>query len=301
MFAPATKGLPYVWGDRRIALLERPDNVLKWAVPLGYVSVFYPRLGDEQELQYLIETQDRDLAPMWLELLENGVAAVSMSAAKSADEDDDSTVGDSVAFDLNSEEPPTEYDVPTDLRRELWWREEDEYRWNCGAIIKATIIPKEDGMVSIRCTETANLTKQQQTEWLQYLALSLKVERWLGQETATTMLDPNHLTGAKAEIAARREFYGPNWPLSLLTKEEQAAMPQWKRIIDWFNSQDTDNARYAFDVADQEAEFNKDRPGYAGNGTLGFDDWEFSESDYHQDIDFDPEKVRLFELGEWGD
>lgn len=301
MFAPATKGLPYVWADRRIALLERPDNVLKWAVPFGYVSVFYPRLGNELELQYLIETQDRELAPMWLELLENGVAAVSMSAAKSANDDDDNTVGDGVAFDLNDEEPPTEYDVPTDLRRELWWKEEDEYRWNCGPIIKATVIPREEGKVSIKVTEAANLTKQSQTEWIQHLALELRVDRWLKGYPADHILNGEHLQGAKQELAGRREYYGPNWPLSLLTKEEQDAFPQWKRVTNWMNEQDADASRYTFDVSDQLTEFNKDRPGYAGNGSLGFDDWEFSESDYHQDIDFDPEKVLLFELGEWGD
>lgn len=301
MFAPATRGVPYNWANRRIALLERPDNVLRWAVPFGYVSVFYPRLGEDLELQYLVETQDKELAPMWLELLENGIAAVSQSSARSADDDDDTTVGDTMAGDLNEEGPPTEYEVPTDLRRELWWKEEDEYRWHCGPIIKATIIPREEGKVSIKCTEAANLTKQQQTEWLQHLALELKVDRWMKNYPADHILNAEHVRGARDELAGRREFYGPNWPLSLLTKEEQDALPQWKRCEAWLNAQDTDNARYTFDVQDQEAEFNKDRAGYAGNGSLGFDDWEYSESDYHQDIDFDPEKVRLFELGEWGD
>ena len=70
--------------------------------------------------------------------------------------------------------------------------------------------------------------------------------------------------------------------------------------MNWLNTTDADPARHEFDVSDQLAEFNKDRPGYAGNGSIGFDDWEFSESDYHQQLDFDPDAVRLFELDEWG-
>lgn len=296
LHAPANKGIKWDWASRREAILSRPDNVLTWAQPLGFAAAFaaaehraehdwLAKMSEQQELAYLIATQDQDLAPEWRVLMENGIEAFSKDGSSSSPDADDADI--TIELMDESDTEPTIYVRPS--RRELWWMEEDHYRWMCGPIAHAEYYQKPDGGRGIRTVGRTGLTPEQETAWLQSIIEFDKAREAKGD---TGRPDPALIEATRRDIKGRIEFYGSGWRMSLLTPEEQDALPHMQVLNKWLDILDSDAGRDALQAEDDLANWQAGRPGYAGGGELGTTVWEgISDLSFWQELDHQTESA----------
>jgi hypothetical protein len=234
-YAPHNPGnLPWNWERRREKVLSSANtqNVPAWVTPYGYAPHHVPQTDKEtpaaarkaledKERELLIATQDRDLAPTVAELQENGIEAVSLSQPLGEESDD--TLADVLTED-DVRAGQIIYERPT--RRELWLMEQDRQRWLTGPVIRAYLVPLDEQRVTLRTENGIMLPPETALNWLRSLA-----PRVLNPP----MTKAEHILNAKAECVLRRELYGPNWQLSLLTEDEIDAMKarkeQFKELI----------------------------------------------------------------------
>jgi len=271
--APAPKpGHTWNWSKRREEILARPDNVRTWSVPHGYVEAYgvtaLLQLSRDMEVEYLASTQDRELAPTWAEMRENGIDARSID--ESIDSDDDSC---EMLADEDTEESCVHADDISGIqyvredRRERWWREEDEYRWRCGNIRAARIVARNDAL-DIVAYNNGGMSKEQAKAWVQ------DITRRLVQENLVPTLE--QAEAYSEEWALRKEFYGVDWKYSLLTPEEWDALQQRIEDIKWLNELETvDPYRDEYQAEDALVTYQQARVkegfsnSYAGRGLLG--------------------------------
>lgn len=303
IYAPGTKGTPWNWASRRDAILSRTDNVLRWAQPLGFVAPYQGpeeqgttiindmnrALAERAELDHLIATQHLDIAPEWRLLQENGIDAASIDGSSSSNDDSDADTTIAIAGDpLMSSSEPTIYLLPD--RRELWWMEEDEYRWKCGPIVRAEYYKRDDGKRGLRFIGRTGLTTERETEWLQAISAY--------DEQHGLKPDVDAIADARADLHARSQHYGPGWLKTLVVGEEALSIEQQAALDKAMDILDGDAERNAFKDEDALLAYTASRPhGYAGEGDLGTQVWDgYDQNSFWQQHDIDPDLLQQSEL-----
>lgn len=305
MHAPANPGnLPWNWERRREAVLNKPgtQDVPSWVQPFGYAAHHEPieddgsrvrrRIKDKQaadvptelwdvstELALLIDTQDRDLAPVSSELVENFIPAFSIDEAIEIDEDDSGTRADMLTYppekprekprlsvtqmlawlqyaidmvaivaeneDMMPPEPPPIKEPPN--RRELWLMEQDRQRWYTGPVIRCNLTVAENGNILLQPDRNNPLNAEQTKSWLLSIAASIELPK------------AQDILNAKAECMLRQQFYGRNWQLSLLTPNELRALHTAKTVYEALNEEEEDIQHDQQLSEEQLLQYNKDR------------------------------------------
>jgi hypothetical protein len=155
---------PYDWKKRRTGVLERFKNVKDWVQPIGFSQDATPQMlaaarhllamqpkelpgkswntqQDEEELTYLIATQDCELAPLAKELAANGVPASSKDATREG-EDGDLETGDVPDGTYLSTGLSDQY---TKGRREQFAHDTDERTWHSTYARRAKHVTNDQG------------------------------------------------------------------------------------------------------------------------------------------------------------
>lgn len=230
---PGPKGnIPWNWDRRRSAVLDNPrtQNVPDWVVPFGYAAHHEPMDDPTKELELLIATQDRDLAPIASELVENGIQAMSID--QPAEDGSEDSLSDLLSDDDIIRPGDIVYERPS--RRELWLMEQDRQRWYCGPVLKARLVPLPNGHVTLQTVPGLPITQEEAMGFLGHCARNL---------AHMPIPTAQQITGAQQECIARAQYYGRNWQLSLLTEQEIQDMKSTKHVYAALNEDEQDILR----------------------------------------------------------
>lgn len=287
---PDHKGFRPWYGRPKRPYAYNGHRVLEKVAPFGYTLTFEDGLerwdiaGDRfAELNYLIQTQDQELAPSWLEMIENGLQAVSIDQQR---EDLD---GDMPPIEPSTEDLPltgdgfdgTIWDIPS--RREQELAEWERYTWHCGPVVKGHY--ESDGrrlsfvLDSVReVGSPTNLLFRMSDEWKQNTIRA--IVRQHAQEGL--LPDPAELARKRNHMIALREEWGRNW-----------AKEATRGVRRQFFLDDPDPFRYGLMAEDNErarnpymASENADYlAAYTGSGAIGWDDGDEVDPSMYWDND----------------
>ena len=212
-------GIPYNWDERRVDVIERAgENIKDWVQPLGYVEAMRESesttekvlLGHEArqaEIEYLASTQDRELAPQWLELRENGITAIPFERQYAEEE---LSFGETVSEE-EAREMLVDYTIMgiKDGNRVEEFLRESDYAY------VQNYLPKRYQWVAIGGKRGFKTNFRADPE-----VVKAKILAEVAKATAPSAEDIEGLAALRTEMAARRELYGKDWLKSLLTPEE---------------------------------------------------------------------------------
>lgn len=256
-----------VWPKRREEALKRfANNVKRFVEPMGFVEAFgseAPHATREVELRWLIETQDKEIAPEYSRLAANGLEAFSMYTSYTDENGEEHEIADDLFADTEGEEDenglPADYPTAAaedlwttaiaqrvDARQEEFLREADRRRWYSDR-------PKVAYMV-VDADKRRGLVPKQNHPWTHEQLVE-----------AMKRLDPPEVIAramafrANPKLKAQRAKEGPS---ILQTPREHAQQFAFQRTLAWLNELDADPLR---DFFLEEESASKEQLEYAPN------------------------------------
>jgi len=201
-------GARYDWQARKPEVLKRLATRAPTKLqPIGFIEAFGLENSNwakaaiaEAELDYLIKTQEQDIAPLYLELKANGIDAISSALGEEAEaaEGDENALCSALSA------------LDDGYRIEQWCRETDYAFMHQQPAYRARWFTK-DGK--------RGLQPHASTPWPVGM-LQTVLKRAIADGTAPTVAEIEALPESIAEAEGRREMYGPQWRLSLLSPRE---------------------------------------------------------------------------------
>ncbi len=227
---PHISVVPYDWEKRKAGVMARFKNVPNWVQPFGYTTAYaikeLPCLAadeqdQQQELTYLISTQNLELAPLWAELAANGLTAFSKDAPKEG-ENGETEVGDVPDVNLDSVGLALIY---SGGRAEAFAKERDYQTWHTTRPRRAHRVVNEAGQRGIVPRLGSVFSKEELQAMLSRKTRETKDEGevglWLDALPLTPERNEFHAEDAEARYTAGRGGYGAGDPCPR-TKDKRA-------------------------------------------------------------------------------
>lgn len=240
-----------VWPKRREEALKRfANHVKRFVEPMGFVEAFdtsAPHASREVELQWLIDSQDKELAPEYARFAANGIESFSMFTSYTDENGEEHELADDLFADSEDEED--EYglpvDYPTAAAEEMWTtaiaqaidsrqedflREADRQRWYCGRPKVAYMVVGENGRRGMVPKRNHPWTNEELLKALKRLDSPEAIAKAMTFRT-------------REDWKRERARYGPAY---LQNAREKAQTKAFKRTLEWLNELDADALRDAF-------------------------------------------------------